>query len=60
MLQDTLSPEKWPIVKEERLLIWFSSISSRHQGKPVLPVGHECLSMEFMRENGTRLLESLE
>ncbi len=35
------------------------AFSSRHQGKPTLPVGHDCLSTGFMRENGTRLLESL-
>ena len=34
------------------------AFSSRHQGKPALPAGHECLSTRLMRENGTHLLES--
>ena len=32
------------------------AFSSRHRGKPALPVGHECLSTVWIKRVGTRLL----
>ena len=35
------------------------AFSSRPQGKPAPPAGRECLSTEWIKKIGTRLLDSL-